>query len=126
MKAWNTDEARAVRRQRDEWSAMPDDPLLERARIVAYWKGRAAAEPQNLALRAHRGMWWLPFRTRPFQHLLMPGVRAMLQAQAREWDRQFFADLRAHSDRCWREKAMRKAPPMPLFSAVQVGQREAA
>lgn len=112
----STDEARAVRESRDQLALQPADPLRERQRLMAFWRNCART---NKAYEPHNGAWWSSFVVGG-RHLLMPRLRAMLDARDRVWRAREEADRRAWSERCRHEKALRQAKPLPLFSTEDV------
>ena len=85
-------ELRDARRQRRRLQA--DDPLAKRARLVAGWK---------VANAAHAAEWGIPECTRyvssiyghpGFRRLVLPGVRALLDARERAHRERIAAETR--------------------------------
>lgn len=83
------------------------DPLAERARLIAFWRGCAETNP---AYRPHNGAWWHVFTWQPtFRRLVLPRLRARLDARDRSKREQYAAELR-ETCRQWKQKeAERKA-----------------
>lgn len=100
----------SVQARRRARRAQVPDALAERARLVAGWK----ASPWP---RVGPPVW--PIYHQPgFRRLLTPDVRRMLDKQQAVRKAQH-RDEMAAAERRWRQaKALRKAPPLPLFGAV--------
>lgn len=90
------DEARATRAARLALQrAQPDDPLAYRERVIAQWKRWAQTNPAHLP---YLGAWWHPFKIQTWgRRLLMPGVRAMLDARDAARRQQHEAEMREYS-----------------------------
>lgn len=103
-----TAEAKAARQaRRDLQSGQRRDPLAERMRLIGFW--RACAET-NRAYIPHNGAWWRPFTIQPgFRWVLMPSLRARIEARERAWEEKYRAELRESSRRWQRIKAERAA-----------------
>lgn len=124
-----TPEAQAIRRQRRTLrNAQARDPLAERQRVIAFW--RKCAET-NRHYTPHNGAWWWTFTWNPaWQWVLMPRLRARQIERRRAWDAKCRADMQASAER-WRatkaaraaakahERALAKAPPLPLFDQAE-------
>jgi hypothetical protein len=118
------DEARATRRARQQLrKTQADDPLAERVRLIKFW--RLCAET-NRCYAPHNGAWWWPFLTQPgFRRLLMPKLRARVDAQHRATREKYAAELRESSRRFAQVKAERaaakvraKLPQMELLTGM--------
>jgi hypothetical protein len=98
MNHFDSDKARAVQRMRRERrNAQGIDILAERARLIGRWK--VAAEC-NVMHRPHNGAWWWPFvASTSFVHLLMPQLRASIEAANLNDHRTWLAELRASAKR---------------------------
>lgn len=103
----DTLEAKAVRsRRRALRRAQAIDVLAERARLIAFW--RHCAET-NSAYRPHNGAWWHSFAWHPsFRRLLMPDLRARLDARDKARSDQYNTELR-DSARQWAQKKAERA-----------------
>lgn len=120
-----TTEANAVRSRRQALRrAQGIDLLAERARLVAWW--RKCAET-NSAYRPHNGAWWSVFTWNPsFRRLLLPSLRARLDARDRAHRDQYAAELR-ESLRKWEQKkaerqaakARAKLPQLDLLESAR-------
>ena len=104
----STDEAKSVRRSRQELrTAQADDPLAERVRIIAFW--RKCAET-NRAYTPHNGAWWWSFLIQPgYRRLLTPRLRASRDERDRASKAQYAAELRESAQRFAQIKAERAA-----------------
>lgn len=117
-----TDEARAQRAARQTMQrSQADDPLVKRERVIGRWKVWAETDP---AFLPYKGAWWWPFKVQKWgRRLLMPGVRATLNARDAEREHVSRAELREHCRKWQEKKAARlaekqraKAPQGQLFS----------
>ena len=83
------------------------DPLAERVRIINFWRGCAVTNRHYLPTF---GAWWHPFVHQPgLRRLLMPKLRARIEAQIRERQAQHAAEMRESAQRWARLKAERAA-----------------
>lgn len=104
----HTPEALATRKQRQATvRSQRLDPLQERVRIMSFWRACSVSNRQYLPFR---GAWWHPFTTQPgFRHLLMPRLRAMLDAREKASRDRYAAEMRESSARWAAVKAQRAA-----------------
>ena len=111
-----TDEAKAVRAQRRALdAAQAEDPLRERARLVAFWRLCAVSNPRYAP---HNGAWWHTFTWQPcWRWLVMPKLRARLDARDKARRDRHRADLRADAQRLAQVKAERAAAKLRSKSA---------
>lgn len=100
----SSDAAKAVRRTRQQQrKAQADDPLAERARLVAFW--RKCAET-NRGYIPHNGAWWFSLLTQPgFRHLLMPRLRAIRNERESAWKARHAAELHGSAQQFAQRKA---------------------
>lgn len=103
-----TDEAKAVRAQRRQQRRnQADDPLAERARLIAFWRGCAVTNRQYIP---HNGAWWGSFMWQPhWRWLVMPKLRAQLDARDKAQRDKYAAELRESARRWTLVKAERAA-----------------
>lgn len=107
MNHFDTDEARIKQRHRRVMrKAQGIDILAERQRLVKFWKKCAETNRHYGAC----GAWWRPFIVQPgFRHLLMPTLRAKLDARDKAWRQQCDEESRAYSLKCAAAKVQRLA-----------------
>jgi len=109
-----TDAAKATRAQRQAWRKAPADPLAERQRLAKFW---AKCNETNKAYGLVHV--WSIYRGQFKRHLL-PATQAHVHARAAERKRAYQEEMREEcrkwSEKKAREKALAKAPPMPLFA----------
>jgi hypothetical protein len=105
-----TSEAREIREQRRAARRhQPVDLLAERVRPIAYWK-RANAEHAAQWGTRENARYVAPIYGHPgFRRLVLPGVRAFLNARERAWKEHRAAELRADVERMRQMKAERLA-----------------
>jgi hypothetical protein len=103
-----TDEAKAVRAQRrKQRTSQADDPLFERARLIAFWRGCGVTNRQYIP---HNGAWWYVFIWQPhWRKLVMPKLRARLDARDKDLRDRYQAELQESSRRWALVKAERLA-----------------
>ncbi len=108
MNYTNNPEAMAVRaRRRALRRGQGDDPLAERARLVAFWRTCAETNP---AYRPHNGAWWWVFTWNPcFRRLLLPTLRARQDTRERARKERHASELREYSRKWEQQKAERMA-----------------
>lgn len=101
-------EAQSIRQQRRTLRrAQHDDLLLERAKKIAFWKKCAETNRHYLP---HNGAWWWVFTWQPWGiRLLLPRLRARIEAGLRARDEEYRAELREYAQRWARTKAQRAA-----------------
>lgn len=100
------DEAVALRRARKRVRDVVD-PLAERARLLALWRSCPWPRPA-------RNVFWRPFiLKRAYWRLLMPGLRAHLEARERAKREQYEIELRQSIQREREKKAARTRASQP-------------
>jgi len=102
----NSPEARAKQLERRlRRNAQGMDLLAERERKIKFWKDAAKTNP---LYAPHNGAWWWVFTwSGSFRRLLLPKLRAQLDARDRAWKERCAADMRAYSEKWQAEKAAR-------------------
>lgn len=92
----DTDKARAKQRQRQDLQAPQGiDALAKRATLIERWKLAAKCNP---AYAPHNGAWWWVFTwNTSFRHLVMPALRARLEAADQADRKVWLSELRASS-----------------------------
>jgi hypothetical protein len=113
----DNDEARAKRNQRRALrKAQGIDLLAEREHKVKFWKKCAQT---NRQYTPHNGAWWHVFTwSNSFRHLVLPKLRAQLDARDRAAKQQYAAEMRANAQawaitkaaRAEAKKAAKQAP----------------
>lgn len=93
-----SDEAKAKRRERIALRrCQADDPLRERARLVAFW--RKCAET-NRHYAPHHGAWWAVFMYHPaWRWTVMPRLRQRIDERERAHNAAYAAELRESARR---------------------------
>lgn len=114
----------AKQEQRRRRHRLPDDPLAERARLIAFWLGCAETNKNYLP---HSGCWCFTFyyMNPTWRKLVMPGVRALLDERDRKDKERLAREMREYSEKSRlakeakaRAKALEQAPPLPLFGSA--------
>ena len=120
-----SDEAKAKRAERRALQrTQADDPLRERARLVAFWRQCAVHNRQYIP---HHGAWWAVFLHHPaWRWTVMPRLRKLLDDQDRASKAAYAAELRDSARRFAKVKAERaaakaraQAPQRSLIDEVQ-------
>jgi hypothetical protein len=117
MNHYDTEEARAKRRQRSALrKAQGIDVLAKREQLITQRKERAADNP---AFGATSGAWWHCISwSRSFRHLLLPTARARQDAKDKAWAQACAERAHAYDIKCAAAKAQRLAATKPAEPVV--------
>lgn len=131
----NTPKAQALRRQRREargWSQhypldRTTDLLALREHSIRRWKDRAAAEADQPQFGpGHFGWVWRIYHHPGFRRLVLPAVRALLDARDKARKERYRAQAHDHDRRCSEKKALdqaRNGKPAPARPALEKAAR---
>ncbi|WP_066342650.1 hypothetical protein [Azohydromonas lata] len=131
----NTPEAQARRRQRRKargWSQhypldRTTDLLALRERSIQRWKDRAAAEADKPQFGLGRFGWvWRIYHHPGFRRLVLPAVRALLDAHDKARKERYQAEARDYDRHCSEKKALdqaRNGKPAPSRHALEKAAR---
>jgi hypothetical protein len=115
----NSDEARAKRCERKALrKAQGIDLLAERERVIKLWKDWSLT---NRGYLPHNGAWWHVFTWNlSFRRLLLPKLRARMDARDRAWKQQHAAEMRASAEAWAIKKAQRAEAKKAAKQAAKV------